>query len=133
MNSDWASAKPKYPYHSSRYRRVPEDLAQRHPTCPGCAPAHLLLERPQGLLAHPASIRPMPRERETEKRPPPRAVYGAFGFIDPQLQPTLQEPRHTRHHPLPRLYAPHVDVAIIRVTDKPVAPTLQLLIQTVQQ
>jgi hypothetical protein len=75
----------------------------------------------------------MPRARETEKHPPPRAVYGTFGGIDPQLQPTFQAPRPPGQHALPRLYALHVDVAIIGVTYAPVAPTRQRLIQTVPQ
>jgi hypothetical protein len=111
--------------------KVPEDLAQRPPTGPGGEPAPRRLARPPGRLAHPASVRPMPRARATEKRPPPRAVYCPFGGIDPQLQPTFHAPRHPGQHALPRLYAPHVDVAIICVTDAPVAPTRPRLIQTV--
>ena len=39
------------------------DLAQRHPTGPGCEPAHRWRARPHGRRAHPASVRPIQMQR----------------------------------------------------------------------
>ena len=95
--------------------------------------AYLLLARLQGLLAHPAPVRPPPCERTTPKRPPPRPVPRTFGCVDRQLQAPRQESGHTGQHPLSGAYALDVPVALVRRAHEPVPSLFQLLVQTIPQ
>jgi hypothetical protein len=110
---------------------IARDAPHCNPARPGCQPAHRLRARFQRLLAPPAPVRPVPRDRAAPNRAPPRAIPRPLSCLDPQLQAPLREPRHTGQHPLPCADALPVDGAVLRVAGEPGAPLLQLRIRTV--
>jgi hypothetical protein len=107
------------------------DAYQRLPARSARPAASRCLARLQGLLAHPAPVRPPPRARQAQQRPPPRPVHRTVGRLDCPLQAPCQEPRHPGPHPLAGASARAVDVASVRIAPAPGPPTRQLLVQTV--
>lgn len=75
-------------------------------------------------LGHPQLI--------AQKLAPKGAGHRTLGFVDLKLQAAIQLPEQC-HHPLARLSATHIDVAVIGVARKAVASRLQRLVHLVEQ
>jgi hypothetical protein len=107
------------------------DAYQRLPARAARPAASLGLARLQGLVAHPAPVRPSPRARQAQQRPPPRPVHRTVGRLDCPLQAPCQEPRHPGPPPLAGASARAGDGASVRIAPAPGPPPRQLLVQTV--
>src|SRR5467141_3460746 len=71
-------------------------------------------------------------DREAEERPVPRSGDGTLLGVDLQLEAPFDEAGQARHDPPAGLFAADVDVTVIRVPHEPVAATLKLAIQFIQ-
>src|SRR5215472_14780423 len=66
------------------------------------------------------------RKAESEKLPLLRSRHRTLRLVYLELEPLRDELRDALHHPLPRPLAANVDVTVVRVTNEPMAPALQL-------
>ena len=57
---------------------------------------------------------------------------GPLGLVHLQAQAPFDELGHARHHPLPRTFAAHVHVAVVRIANEPVATPGELSVELVQ-
>ena len=72
-------------------------------------------------------------ERVAQELAVPRPVHCALVAIDRQTQAFPKESLDRCQHTLARALGPHVDVAVVGVTDKTVPASLQFLVQIVEQ
>src|SRR4029077_6441942 len=70
--------------------------------------------------------------REAEERPVPRSGEGTLLRVDLQFETVLDEAGQARHDPPAGRFAAHVGVRCICVPHEPVAATLKLAIQFIQ-
>jgi len=71
-------------------------------------------------------------EAESEKLPLLRSRHRTLFVVHLELESLCDELRDAVHHPLTRPFAANVDVAIVRVSNKPVSPALQLSVEFVE-
>jgi len=100
------------------------------------------LEPVQSRWRNPSPRHGSDREAEAQELPVLRLIHCALGCIHPELEPAGEEVLDARHHPFPTgqargLKAPgppaaHIDIAVVGVTHKAVAASLQFLIQHVK-
>src|SRR6267378_3367883 len=69
---------------------------------------------------------------EAEEPPVPRSGDGTLLGVDLQFEAPFDEAGQARHDPLAGVFAADVDVTVIRVPHEPVAATLKLAIQFIQ-
>ena len=63
----------------------------------------------------------------------PNRSDGALFAVDAQPEFGFQKPYHRFHHSLSCHHRPHVDVAVVGIAAKAMAPTFQFPIEVVQQ
>lgn len=73
-----------------------------------------------------------PGKGKPQELSPPGPVDGALLQVNPELQPPFHKSPDAVHHVQASPLAPDVDVAVVRVTGKPVPAPLQFLVQVVQ-
>src|SRR5690606_41050431 len=96
-------------------------------------------QRPDSLLKafgrlrrNPPPWLPFAREAEPQELPLHWPCHRALLAVDLELQPPIDERRNTRHHPLPRPFAAHVDIAIVSVAHEAMTTAFQLSVELVQ-
>src|SRR5207245_8515540 len=62
-----------------------------------------------------------------------RSRHRALGLIHLELESSPEETRHALHDALPRPFARHVDIAIIRIAHEAVLTPLQLSVEFVER
>src|SRR5262249_56882575 len=96
-------------------------------------PLRVCLRNPPRRLGHNPPLPPRPRRKaEPEKLPLLRSRHRTLRFVHLELELVCDESRDAFHHPLTRLFAPNVNVTVVRVTNKTVSPALQLPVEFVE-
>src|SRR5262249_13839660 len=91
-----------------------------------------LLKPFDGLRRNPTPNLRTIGETESEKLPLLRSRHRTLLVVHLELESLRDEPRDAIHHPLTRSFAANVDVAVVRVSNKPVSPALQLPVEFVE-
>ena len=104
----------------------------RYPTMSPCQVTDPVLEPGQRLLGDAAPRLLLVRDREAKERALPWPGDGTLLRVDLKFEASLDEASQARHHAQSGLLAADIDVAIIRITHKPVPTTLKLAIQLIQ-
>src|ERR1700760_753541 len=112
--------------------QVGDHPLEAHPAMSPCQVANPVLEPGQRLLGDASPRLRFFRDREAKERALPRPGNGTLPRIDLKLEASLDEASKTRHHAQSGLFAADVDVAVVRITHKPVPTTLKLAIQFIQ-
>ena len=109
--------------HHGRHRDAP---------CPPRQPPDSLLKAVNRFRRNAPSRIRTAREAESEKLPLPWPSHRALVAVDSKLELSGDEPRNTGPHPLPRPFAPDVDVTVVRIPNESVAASLQLPVQLIE-
>ena len=94
--------------------------------------AHPVFEPDDGLVGNASPELRFVPHREAEERAVPRSGNGTLLRVDLKLEAPFDEAGQALHDPSAGLFAAHVDVTVIRVAHEPVAATLKLAIQLIQ-
>ncbi len=113
-------------------RQVAHHLLQAHSPSSGRQFPDSLLEPDHGLRRDAPFRLPVPGEAEAQKLPFLRSSHRAFLPVHLELELVVRKRVTLLHHPLPRLHAAHVDVAVVRIAHEAMAAPLQLPVQFVQ-
>src|SRR5947208_2113712 len=116
------------------YKRVGagDHLLQADAPMPPGQFANPVFEPGHGLVGNAPPERRIILDREAEERPVPRSGDGTLRRIDLQFEAPFDEAGQARHDPSASLFTADVDVTVIRVPHEPVAATLKLAIQFIQ-
>jgi len=71
-------------------------------------------------------------EAEPQELPLDWSSHCTLGLVHLELEPSREEARDVRHHPLPRPLAADVDIAVVRIPYEVVLAPFQFLVEFVE-
>src|SRR5712691_8198349 len=112
--------------------QVGDHLLQADAPMPPSHFANSVFKSGHGLVGDAPPERRIIRDREAKERAVPRPGDGTLLRVDLQLEASFDKEGQALHDPPAGLFAADVDVTVIRVPHEPVAATLKLAIQFIQ-
>src|SRR4051794_4862342 len=98
---------------------------------PGQAP-NPVLEPGQRLVGDASPRLHLVRDREAKERALPRPGHGTLLRVDLKLEAPFYEASEARHHSDPGLFAADINVAVVRISHKPMPAALTLATHPLQ-